>query len=49
MHHTLQTDFVSLQAVHGLLEEGLSRRGHTRDVVLLPFNGSVDVLEDLLD
>ena len=46
---TLEPDAVALQAVHGLLEESLSGGGHTRDVVLIPLNGSIDVLKDLLD
>lgn len=46
---TLETNSVALQAVHGLLEKSLSGGGHTRDVVLVPLNGGIDVLEDLLD
>ena len=44
---TLETNAITLQAVHGLLEERLARRGHTGDIVLLPLNGSIDVLENL--
>jgi len=46
---TLETNTIALQAIHGLSEEVLSGSGHSRDVVLFPLNGSVDVLEDLLD
>lgn len=46
---TLQTDTVTLETVHSLLEQVLAGRRHSRDVVLVPFNGSVDSLEDLLD
>ena len=46
---TLETDTVALQTVHGLPEEVLSSGGHSRDIVLFPLNGSVDVFEDLLD
>ena len=46
---TLQTNTVALQAVHGLSEEVLSGSGHSRDVVLFPLNGSVNVFEDLFD
>lgn len=45
---TLEADAVALQALHSLLEELLTRRGHARHVILLPFDGSVDVLENLL-
>lgn len=45
---TLQTNLVALQGVHGLLEEGLTGGRHARDVVLLPLNGGVDIVEDLL-
>ena len=47
--HTLEADLVALQALHSLLEENLALGGHAGDVVLLPLNGSVDILEDLLD
>lgn len=46
---TLQSHSVPLQALHGLLEESLTRGGHTRDIVLLPLYGSVDVFKDVLD
>lgn len=46
--HTLETDTVAPQTLHSLLEEVLALGRHARDVVLLPLNGSVDVLEDLL-
>ena len=46
---TLKSDTVAPQALHSLLEENLALASHARDVVLLPFNGGVDMLEDLLD
>ena len=46
---TLETNPVAPQALHSLLEENLALGGHARDVVLLPLNGCVDVLEDILD
>lgn len=46
---TLEANAIALQAVHGLSEEILSGGGHSRDIVLVPLNGSIDVLEDLLD
>jgi hypothetical protein len=46
---TFKPDSIPLQALHGLLEECLARRRHTRDIVLFPLNGSIDMLEDLLD
>ena len=46
---TLETDPVAPQTLHSLLEENLALGGHAGDVVLLPLNGSVDILEDLLD
>ena len=46
---TLETNPVAPQTLHSLLEENLALGGHARDVVLLPLNGGVDVLEDLLD
>ena len=46
---TLKTNTVAPQTLHSLLEENLALGGHTRDVVLLPLNGSVDILKDLLD
>jgi hypothetical protein len=47
--HTFETDFVPLKTLHSLLEQGLAGRGHSRHIVLLPLNGSVHMLEDLLD
>ena len=44
----LKTGPVAAQALHSLHEELLALRGHSRDVVLLPLNGSIYVLEDLL-
>lgn len=46
---TLKPDAVPLQTLEGLLEHGLAAGSLARDVILFPFNGSVDVLEDLLD
>jgi len=46
---TFEPNSVALQAVHRLFEEGLTRGGHSRDVILIPFNGGVDILEYLLD
>ena len=46
---TLEADFVALHALDGLFEETLASRGDTRDVILLPLNGGIDMLEDLLD
>lgn len=46
---TLQSNLVPLQAVHRLLEEGLTASGLTRDIVLLPLNGHLEGIKDLLD
>ena len=46
---TLKTNTVAPQTLHSLLEENLALGGHSGDVVLLPLNGSVDMLKDLLD
>lgn len=46
---TLESDTVTLQALKSLLEDGLATGSLARDVILFPLNGSVDVLEDLLD
>lgn len=46
---TLETDAVAAETLHSLREELLAGGGHTRDIVLLPLDGRVDVLEDLLD
>jgi hypothetical protein len=48
LKRTLKADAVALQALHGLLEELLATRSDTGNVVLLPLNRSVDVLEYLL-
>ena len=44
---TLEADLVAPETLHSLLEELLALGGHAGDVVLLPLNGCVDVLEDL--
>ena len=46
---TLETNPVAPQTLHSLLEENLALGGHAGNVVLLPLNGGVNVLEDLLD
>ena len=46
---TLESNTVTLQALKSLLEDGLATGSLARDVILFPLNGSVDVLEDLLD
>lgn len=46
---TLEADTVALQAVHGLSEEILSSSRHAGDIVLFPFNGSIDMFKYLLD
>lgn len=46
---TLQADTVALETLHGLFEEVLACRGHAGDVVLFPFYGCVDIVEDFLD
>jgi len=46
---TLETDTISLQAFHSLSEEVLPSGRHSRDIVLLPLNGSVNVFENFLD
>lgn len=46
---TLEPNFVTLQALHSLLEESFTRGGHARNIVLFPFYGRVDRLEDLFD
>ena len=45
---TFQSDLVTLQTLHSLLEECLARRGHTGNIVLLPLDGSVDMVKDFL-
>ena len=47
--HTLETNAVASKTLHSLLEEGLAGGRHTRDIVLLPLNGSIDVLKDFFD
>lgn len=49
VENALESNTVSCQALESLLEDGLSTGSLARDVVLFPLNGSVDVLEDLLD
>lgn len=46
---TFQADAVALQTLHGLFEEILACRGHAGDIVLLPFDGCVNIVENLLD
>lgn len=46
---TLEANLVALQTLHSLLEEVLTLRRHSRDIVLVPLNGSICCLEDLLD
>jgi hypothetical protein len=46
--NTLEANFVALQTVHSLDKEGLACRGHSREVILLPLNGSINVFEDFL-
>ena len=46
---TLETNFVTLQALHSLLEESFTGRGHAGNIVLFPFYGRVDRLEDFFD
>lgn len=46
---TLEADAIALQTVHSLSEEVLPSGRHSRDIVLVPLNGSVDVFENLLD
>ena len=46
---TLEANPVAPKTLHSLLEEDLAFGGHTGDVVLLPLNGSIGVLEDFLD
>lgn len=47
--HTLETNPVAPETLHSLLEEILTLGRHTRDVVLFPLNGCIDIFEDLLD
>lgn len=46
---TFQADFVSLHALDCLLEKAFVSSRGTRDVVLLPFDRCIDVLENFLD
>ena len=46
---TLEPNFVTLQALHGLLEKRFTGGGHARNIILFPFNGRIDRLEDLFD
>lgn len=46
---TLEADSVALQTLQSLLEEILAIGGHTGNVVLFPVNGSIGILENLLD
>jgi hypothetical protein len=46
---TLEPNFVTLQALHSLLEESLTGGGHAGNIVLFPFYGRVDRLENLFD
>jgi hypothetical protein len=46
---TLEPNFVALQALHSLLEESFTRGGHARNIILVPFYGSVDRFEYLFD
>jgi len=46
---TFKSNPVALQAIHGLLEESLTRRRHSGDVILFPFDGSVNVFKNFLD
>ena len=48
-HGTFQTNSISLEAVHRLFEQIFAGGGHTGYIVLFPFYGCVDMLEDLLD
>lgn len=48
VRNTLEANFVALQTFHGLDEEGLACRGHSREVILLPLNGGINVFKDFL-
>lgn len=43
---TLETDTVPFQTLHGLLEKVLASRGHAGHIVLVPFDGCIDMLKD---
>lgn len=44
---TFQTDAVALETLHSLLEEVLASGRHTGDIVLLPLDGCIDIVEYL--
>jgi hypothetical protein len=46
---TFEPNPVTLQALHGLLEESFTGGGHAGNIILFPFYGRVDILEDLFD
>jgi hypothetical protein len=46
---TLEPNPVTLQALHGLLEESFTGGGHAGNIILFPFYRRVDRLEDLFD
>ena len=46
---TLQADTGALETLHGLLEEVFACGGHARDIVLFPFDGSIDIIKNLFD
>jgi hypothetical protein len=46
--HTFETYSVAFQGLHSFSEEGFTLRGHAGNIVLLPLNGCIDVLENLL-
>jgi hypothetical protein len=46
---TLQSNLVPLQTVHRLPEQGLTARRLTANIKLLPLDGNIDRLENLLD
>lgn len=45
---TFEANTVAPQALQSSLEEILALRGHARDIVLLPLNGGVNVLKNVL-
>jgi hypothetical protein len=46
---TLESNFITLQALHGLLEKSFTGGRHARDIILFPFYRRVDRLEDFFD
>ena len=50
VRNTLEANFIALQTVHGSDEESLACccRGHSRNVILLPLNGGINVFENFL-